>query len=62
MKSGANAMITIVPFVAPDEKVELTVSLKGFTAGFDAVVAANDKADAAAKEAAATEGAAPAAP
>ncbi|WP_333816497.1 invasion associated locus B family protein [Tabrizicola sp.] len=48
LKSGANAKITIVPFVAPDEKVELTLSLKGFTAGYDAVVAANDKADAAA--------------
>jgi invasion protein IalB len=52
MKSGANALITIVPFVAPNEKVELTVSLKGFTAGFDAVTAANDKADEAAKAAA----------
>jgi invasion protein IalB len=48
MKSGANAVITIVPFVAPDEKVELTMSLKGFTAGLDAVTAANDAADAAA--------------
>ena len=48
MKSGANAVITIVPFVAPDEKVELTISLKGFTAGLDAVTAANDAADAAA--------------
>lgn len=48
MKSGANAMIVIVPFVAPNEKVELALSLKGFTAGFDAVVAANDAADAAA--------------
>jgi invasion protein IalB len=47
MKSGANAVITIVPFVAPDEKVELTMSLKGFTAGLDAVTAANDAADAA---------------
>jgi invasion protein IalB len=57
MKSGANAVITIVPFVAPDEKVELTMSLKGFTAGLDAVAAANDAADAAA---AAAGGAAPA--
>jgi invasion protein IalB len=48
MKKGANAVITIVPFVAPDQKVELTMSLKGFTAGLDAVVAANDAADAAA--------------
>ena len=66
LKSGANAKIIIVPFVAPDEKVELTMSLKGFTAGYDAVAAANDKADAAAAakggEAAPAEGAAPAAP
>lgn len=61
MKSGGNAVITIVPFVAPNEKVELTVSLKGFTAGFDAVVAANDKADEAAKAAGGTA-AAPAEP
>lgn len=58
MKQGANATITIVPFVAPDEKVELSVSLKGFTAGFDAVTAANDAADAAAAAAAPAEGAA----
>ncbi len=55
MKAGANGKITIVPFVAPDEKVELTISLKGFTAGYDAVVAANDAADAAAKAAAPAE-------
>lgn len=51
MKGGANAKITITPFVAPDEKVELNISLKGFTAGYDAVAAANDAADAAAKAA-----------
>ena len=66
MKSGANALITIVPFVAPNQKVELTMSLKGFTAGLDAVTAANDAADAAAAKAAAekapAEGAAPAEP
>ncbi|MFM7335435.1 MAG: invasion associated locus B family protein [Tabrizicola sp.] len=57
MKKGANALITIVPFVAQDSKVELTISLKGFTAGYDAVVAANDAADAAAAAAAPAEGA-----
>ncbi|MDN5786314.1 invasion associated locus B family protein [Pseudorhodobacter sp.] len=40
-KKGAAAKITIVPVVAPDQKVELTVSLNGFTAGYDAVNAAN---------------------
>lgn len=47
MKKGAKATLTIVPFVAQDQKVDLDVSLKGFTAGMDAVKAANDKADAA---------------
>ncbi|RYI14507.1 MAG: invasion associated locus B family protein [Acetobacteraceae bacterium] len=55
MKSGASGVITIVPFVAPNDKVELTLSLKGFTAGYEAVIAANDKADAAAKAAAPAE-------
>jgi invasion protein IalB len=65
MKKGGVALLTIVPFVAPDEKVELSMPLKGFTAGLDAVTAANDAADAAAAaggEAAPAEGAAPAAP
>lgn len=55
MKKGGNAVLTIVPFVAPNDKVELTMPLKGFTAGFDAVIAANDKADTAAKAAAPAE-------
>ncbi len=29
--------MTIVPVAAPDQKVDLDISLKGFTAGFDAV-------------------------
>lgn len=60
LKNGANATLTIVPFVAPDETVKLTMSLKGFTAGLDAVNAANDAADAAAAAAAPAEGEAPA--
>jgi invasion protein IalB len=40
-KAGAKAVITIVPVVAPDQKVEVNLSLKGFTAGYDAMVAAN---------------------
>lgn len=55
MKKGSNALITIVPFVAPNEKVELNMSLTGFTAGLGAVMAANDKADEAAKAAAPAE-------
>ncbi|PTE22393.1 invasion associated locus B family protein [Cereibacter changlensis JA139] len=42
-KKGNKATITIVPVVAPDEKVLLDVSLSGFTAGYDAVAAANAK-------------------
>ena len=33
-KAGNNADITIVPALAPDQKVVLTMSLKGFTAGY----------------------------
>ncbi len=38
-KAGNAATATIVPVVAPDKKVILTISLKGFTAGYDALVA-----------------------
>lgn len=40
-KKGAKATMTIVPAVAPTETVALDVSLKGFTAGYDAVTANN---------------------
>lgn len=36
-KRGASATLTIVPAGAPDQAVALTVSLSGFTAGFDAL-------------------------
>ena len=39
-KNGATAKIVVVPAQAPDQKVELTMSLAGFTAAFDAVTAA----------------------
>lgn len=52
LKKGNKATLTIVPVVAPTEKVLLDVSLKGFTAGLTAVNEANAKADAAAKAAA----------
>lgn len=38
-KKGAKAVMTIVPAAAPEQKVALDISLKGFTAGFDAVKA-----------------------
>lgn len=34
-KRGAKAQVTIVPFLAPDQQVNLDLSLKGFTASFD---------------------------
>jgi invasion protein IalB len=36
-KKGNEATLTIVPVVAPDQKVDLKISLSGFTAGYDAV-------------------------
>jgi len=36
-KKGNEAKLSITPVVAPDQQVVLTVSLKGFTAGYDAV-------------------------
>ncbi|EPX79018.1 invasion associated locus B family protein [Litoreibacter arenae] len=39
-KAGNAAKIVVVPAQAPDQKVELTMSLSGFTAGFDAVTKA----------------------
>lgn len=38
-KKGAKATVTVVPAAAPDTAVNLDVSLKGFTAGFEAVSA-----------------------
>jgi len=43
-KGGNSATITIVPAGAPDQKVPLSLSLTGFTAGYDALVAKNSGA------------------
>jgi invasion protein IalB len=57
-RRGNKATFVIVPAMLPDEQVEITMSLTGFTAGYEAVTAANDAADKAAAEAAkAAEGA-----
>ncbi len=40
-KAGRAATLSIVPFGAPDQRVTLDISLTGFTAGYDAVAAAN---------------------
>lgn len=37
MKNGKSASVTIVPALAPDQKITLAVSLKGFTAGFEEI-------------------------
>ena len=34
-KAGAAATVTLVPALAPDQKVEVEMSLKGFTAAYD---------------------------
>lgn len=34
-KRGAKAVVTIVPFVAQDQQIQLEMSLKGFTASYD---------------------------
>jgi len=34
-KRGAKAVVTIVPFVAQDQQIQLEMSLNGFTASFD---------------------------
>ncbi len=39
LKKGNAATVTIVPAVAPDKTVALTLSLKGFTAGYTAIKA-----------------------
>lgn len=40
-KRGNKATMAITPMAAPDRKVQLNISLKGFTAGYDAVNASN---------------------
>lgn len=51
LKKGAKAVVTIVPMVAPDQKVNLTVSLAGFTAGYEKMKAANAETQKRAEEA-----------
>lgn len=40
-KSGNVATVSVVPVAAPDRTVDVEISLKGFTAGFEAVAKAN---------------------
>lgn len=38
-KKGTKATVSLVPAAAPDKRVSLDISLKGFTAGYEAVMA-----------------------
>ena len=38
-KAGKEASVSIVPVLAPDKRISLKVSLNGFTAGYDALLA-----------------------
>ncbi|MGH1329421.1 MAG: invasion associated locus B family protein [Paracoccaceae bacterium] len=40
-KAGSAAKMYIVPIAAPDQKIEIAISLSGFTAGYAAVTEAN---------------------
>jgi invasion protein IalB len=40
-RKGSKATVSIVPVAAPDKKVSVDISLEKFTAGFEAVTAAN---------------------
>lgn len=40
-KKGSVATVSVVPVAAPDRTVDVDISLKGFTAGFEAVTKAN---------------------
>lgn len=44
-KAGTAATLTIVPMAAPDQTVDLKISLTGFTAGFEAISAEGPAAD-----------------
>ncbi len=48
LRKGNAATMTLVPVMAPEEKVTLSISLKGFTGGLAAVIAANASAEGAA--------------
>ncbi len=43
MKGGGEGILMLVPAGAPTQQVTVKMSLKGFTAGFDAVTAANTR-------------------
>lgn len=40
LKAGSNAVFEVAPFAAPNERMVVTMSLKGFTAGYDKITPA----------------------
>ena len=42
-KRGAKAVISIVPFIAPDQRVNIDMSLNGFTAAYEKITAVQGK-------------------
>ncbi len=56
LRKGSAATLSIVPVMAPDQRVTLNISLSGFTAGLKAVDEANAKAPPPAEGAAPAEG------
>ena len=58
IKRGNKGLLQIVPLAAPDQKVDLAISLSGVTAGFDSVSALNLDYAKAAQAAQAAKGAA----
>ncbi len=59
LKKGAKAVITIVPMLAPDQKVNLTISLAGFTAGYEKMKSTNADTQKRAEEAIKAQGGTP---
>jgi len=55
-RRGKAAKFAMIPALAPDQKVDVVLSLSGFTAAWQAMTTANQAAEAAAKEAAAKAG------
>lgn len=55
-RSGTDAFVALVPLPAPDQVVQLQASLRGFTAGFEALQTRNDAAMALFEQLRATQG------
>ena len=55
-RRGKSAKFAMIPALAPDQKVDVVLSLSGFTAAWQAMTTANQAAEKAAKEAAAKAG------